>query len=604
MPCASFRKAGIGCLTLFCCSSVVWANGELPTYRAQNVTVTASPFLDFGQWFSGQTIDAETIEEAPQKNLPGLLRYQLGTPVLSAGGMGQSTSLFLRGAEARHTLFLIDGVQIGSATTGLAAIEHFPTAMLGRVDVFKGNMSALYGSGALGGVLNLTTKQNNEAPKPYVSMGVGNRRSYQLTSQYGGKVNDTQFYVGVNTQGTQGQTAMVDGTQGPVNNDDDSYHNQSVFASFSQKITDRSEVGLRLFHIHANTRYDNPYAASINDDQLLKSTNQAFIGYWKMQILPNWSSHLSLSETVDKMQDYNNGHKDSTFETKNRQIFWKHQIDIDAQQRVTAGVDWLEQRVNSSTDYDRTKRDVKSIYAGYQVNLSNHHVMANLRYDDYSDVGDATTYLLGYRYDLTPAWQLGANVGNAFTAPTFNHLYFPSFGNKDLKPEKSTNQEVHIQYRGQDFQMRLTGFHSRIRNLIGGYPIRNFAKSKITGVEAQLAFDFSPFLLQVNATLQNPKDRETGERLNRRTKQHGLVQLDYTQGPWRAGAQWFVSGNKIDNGKEIGGYGVLNLNLSNQIHKHWQIGAAIDNVFDRDYQELDGYKATERTLWLQLTYRP
>ena len=579
------------------------ATNDIPLYRADPVTVTATPLINFGNWMASESIYTEEIEQSQQNNLPGLLRYQLGTPMLSTGGLGQSTSLFLRGAEARHTLFLVEGVPIGSATTGLSAIERFPASIFGEVNVFKGNMSAVYGSGALGGVIDATLRKHEGDPKFSATSGFGNQKNYRITTQYGGKINDTQFFIGLNTQGTEGQSAMIDSVQGAVNPDKDSHHNQSATASISQKLSGGSEIGLHLLYIKANTQYDNPYAA-ITDNQQIKANNHAMIAYWKIPISAVWQSHFSVSETTDKMKDYINGHQTDLFETRNRLFFWRNQLNLADNQTITAGIDLLEQKVASSVNYDQNKRDIKSLYAGYNAGFSRHYVMLNLRYDHYSDVGSATTYLAGYRYAITNQWQVGVTTGNAFTAPSFNLLYYPQFGNPDLKPEKSTNQEISLHYLGKKDHLRITGFRSKIRDLIGGFPIRNFARSEITGIELNYMHFFDPLTLRVNLTAQNPKDKENNDRLNRRTRHHGLIRLDYEKGVWQAGAQWFISGNKVDNGIAIGGYGIVNLNLSRQIHKNWRLGGSIENLFNRVYSELDGYQANNRLFWLQLTYQP
>ncbi|MGA7749099.1 MAG: TonB-dependent receptor, partial [Gallionella sp.] len=329
-----------------------------------------------------------------------------------------------------------------------------------------------------------------------------------------------------------------------------------------------------------------------------------------------WHSSVRLAQGTDDSHSYTNGVQSSRFQTQSNQLTWQNNLKIADNQHVDLAAEYLDQAVSSDTLYTQTTRNVKSLLGGYVGGYGAQQVQLNLRQDNYSDFGVANTGLLGYGAQFTEALRFTATISNAFKAPTFNDMYYPPIpgyqGNPNLKPERSKNTEAGLHYAANGQRADAVYFNNRISDLIacnaGCTTVVNIDQAQIDGGEFGYAGEFGNTRLKANATFQNPRDAVTGQVLLRRAKEFANMAASHDSGAWEMGAEVRYSGARQDydlNGNPVTltGYTLLNLTARYSIDKNLSVSAHLDNLFDRDYEEVYAYNTLGRTLFIGLNYQ-
>ncbi|WP_150683613.1 TonB-dependent receptor plug domain-containing protein [Pandoraea iniqua] len=560
-------------------------------------------------------ITREDIEQSQAQDLPTLLRGQAGVEIVQNGGFGTSASIFMRGAASNASLVLIDGVPVNSATTGTTNIAQIPVSQIDHIEIVRGNVSALYGSQAVGGVIQIFTRKGDGGPpRAYAEIGYGTNNTTQANAGIAGSFNDgkTNFSLDVSRFHTNGISAIdprfYPKNVNPNRNGDD---NTSVSASISQKLGDTWEVGARLFQSDGSSSYDNAYGkpTDLNDTD---ARVRQITGYAKGNVTDKWSTRFSVTQGDDYSYNYLNGKGNGNFHTSSNQIDWGNEYAFMPDQKLIAGYTRLEQTVESSTNYGRNNRHVDSGYLGYEGTFGKHQVQANVRRDVYSDFGGANSYWVGYGYNLTQQWKLMANASDGFRAPTFNDLFYPGYGNPNLQPERSISKELGVQFNGGERLglVKLTGFQTKYTNLIQGltvfpYTASNVAKARVEGLE--LTYTGRPLFgvdVRASFTRQNPTDLDADKQLARRAKQFGSVGLSKRFDKFTVGGDVFYSGERYDSGgQHLGAYTLVNLQARYDIDKSWYVSAHLDNVFNKNYQTVYAYNTIGRAIYVTLGWK-
>jgi vitamin B12 transporter len=559
-------------------------------------------------------ITREDIEQSQAQDLPTLLRGQAGVEIVQNGGFGTSASIFMRGAASNASLVLIDGVPVNSATTGTTNIAQIPVSQIDHIEIVRGNVSALYGSQAVGGVIQIFTRKGDGGPpRAYAEVGYGTNNTTQANAGIAGSFEDgkTRFSLDVSrfhTNGISAQDPRFFPKVNPNRNGDD---NTSVSASLSRKFGDTWEVGARLFQSDGSSSYDNAYGkpTDLNDTD---ARVRQISGYAKGNITDKWSTRFTVTQGDDYSYNYLNGQGNGNFHTSSNQIDWANEYAFMPDQKLIAGYTRLEQTVESNTNYGRNNRHLDSPYLGYEGTFGKHQVQANVRRDVYSDFGGANSYWLGYGYNLTKQWKFMANASDGFRAPTFNELFYPGYGNPNLQPERSISKELAVQFNGGERLglVKLTGFQTNYTNLIQSltvfpYTAANVAKARVEGLE--LTYTGRPILgvdVRASFTRQNPTDLDADKQLARRAKQFGSVGLSKTFDKFTVSGDVFYSGERYDTGgQHLGAYTLLNLQARYDIDKSWYVSAHLDNVLNKNYQTVYGYNTLGRAIYVSLGWK-
>ena len=580
------------------------------------VTATREPQPLNQSLASTTLITAQEIRQSQAPDVPALIKDVAGVEFAQSGGVGQQGSLFLRGSNSNHVLVLLDGVRINSATTGSTAIDQLMLDQIDHIEVVRGNVSSLYGSEAIGGVIQIFTRRGKGTPAFNASGGTGTHDTQRVSAGFGGQSGSTNFDVQVSRYKTAGVSAIKPRIVPTVNPDKDGYDNTSLSANVRHAFDADNSVSASVFQSRGNAQFDNAFGlpADVNnsvttlDKYALQSDNQ---------LAEAWHSKLQWSVGMDDSKNYLNGLPDLFngyyFGTRNRQLSWQNDVRLNADNSVLLGAERLEQHVASNTAYTRTSRSSNSLFGGYTGNFGAHQVQANLRQDRYSDFGSANTWRLGYGYVFNSAWRATASVSTAFKAPTFNDMYAPAIwgGNPNLRPERSRDREVGIHYAAGGQQFDATYFDNRISDLITyQFPSNvNLNRVRIDGMEAGYRGQFGNTGIKASLTLQNPRDVQTGLRLLRRARSYANIGLNHQFGAWELGGEWQYSGAREDIDintyarTRLAAYDLVNLTASYAIDKHLNLSLRAANIFNRDYMLVHGYNTPGRTLFVSLNYR-
>ena len=554
------------------------------------------------------------IERSQARDLPTLLQNLAGMEITQSGGMGGVASLFMRGAESRHALVLVDGLPMNNLNFNLAALEHLPLNGIERIEVVRGNVSSLYGSAALGGVVQIFTRQNSSklGKGPWLEtnaqLGSNQFRSGQVSA---GQSWASGFGVNASSENiqTQGFNAINPLQRPNTNTDLDGYKRQSNAINFSQEF-EAGRIGLMLRETHADVQYDSQWGPANQADESKSVLRNALLNAsYKASSQLQW--HFSLGQQADKLNAAVTAYPyfvNSQSKTSSVGAVWT----LWPQHSLTSGYESTRQKIASDTAYNPTERTLDSWRLGYQAQLKNQQWQLNVRRDQYSDFGEANTWYAGYGYFLTPALRVKASASTGFMAPTFNDLYYPWGGNPLLKPEKARSNEVGLQYIQAKWNARLTAFENRYTNLIDNdqfWTRTNIAKAKNQGIEVALAgqWQMPGWGVQqwrLSMTSQDPQNEMTQQALARRAKTLAQAGLTQSWGYWDTGLQLRYSGARVDDANILAAYTLLDLTATRALTPDLRLNLRLENATNQNYQSIYGYNMPKRGVFVGLRWAP
>lgn len=589
---------------------------SLPVFVGDTIVVTpagtAQPLASSLQHTS--VITRADIESSAALDLATLLRQESGVEIAQTGGLGSQAAIRIRGSESDHVLVLIDGVRVNSASTGATALDQLILDEIERVEIVRGNVSSVYGSEAIGGVVQIFTRRGAGTIRPAVTVGLGTDDTRKLAAAIGGALGDTRLHLGVARTQSDGFSSVraefvpTPFVFAPADVDDDAYENTTFNLALSHRLSQDHAVGLTGFRSDGDAAFDGAFSNHS------KQTLTALSVYSENRWMPRWQSRIQASQGSDHLDVDLDGVPGDSLRTRNRQLVWHNTVDV-GPGALRLGVEGLWQRFESNQTYAEDARRVGSVFAGYTAALGPHELQLNLRHDDYTDVGGATTGLIGYGYRLTPALRVSGSYSTAFRAPTFNELYGPFGSNPALDPERAHSVELGLTYSGALGLARATAFATRTRKLINFVPptftATNVDRAENRGVELSWQGRLAGLDARAAYTAQNPEDAVTGLGLLRRADSFGSVSLGGGLDDaldWRA--EVLASGARPDIHATtfartmVPGYAVLNLSLGWRPAPDWTLTGKLLNAFDKDYSLVHGYNTQGRALFVELAYQP
>lgn len=560
----------------------------------------------------------QDIRDSLAVDLPALLQREAGIEISQSGGLGGNASLFTRGGRSAQTLVLVDGVRVEDAGFGTTAIQHLMLDDIDRIEIARGNVSSLYGSGAIGGVVQVFTRRGSGALAPYGEAMAGSRDTTRLVAGYGGEVGDlsgsTRLNVSALRLDTRGFSAIDPRLAPLANPDDDGYRNESVSASLAQRLGASHEIGVRVLRTRAKIDYDDSFTGPTSVQTAAQDLGMAQL-YWDAQLLERWKSRITAAEGTDYRTDFLDGAFAFRSNTRNRQLTWNNDVSLTPAHGVSLSLERLEQEMDNST-FGQQKRDANSVRLGYLGRLGAHSLQANVRNDKYSDFGNADTHFLGYGFDLTDAWRLTASTSTAFRAPTFQDL-FGFGGNPQLRPERARTNELGVQWASGASRVRTVAFHTDYQDAITfdnvTFTAQNVRKAKVTGVETSYGGRVAGIDLRAALTLQDAVEQEPGEvelPALRRAKAFGSIAALRTFGRWRLGGELLASGPRPDvdiatfERVELASYTVVNLLARFEYNRNLYFTARLENAFDEAYQLVHGFNTAPRGLFISVGWQP
>ncbi len=534
------------------------------------------------------------IERAQALDVPTLLRQVAGVEVTQSGPAGTQSSVFLRGAESRHTLVLVDGVPVNNLNFSTATLEHLALSNIERIEIVRGNVSSLYGSAALGGVIQIFTRNGAGASGFNVSAQAGSRGLAQ--AQAAARVElapGTRMTFSAESQKDDGFNA-IDQVKIPGTNPDiDGYRRRAFAFGLSQDVG-RGAVELNVREATGVSGYDSEYGPADQADVSTSVLRSAVLSarfalgdaVW-LEAAFNTNAD-KLNATVTAYPYFVNSFMDGS----SLGVQWT----IAPQQSMTAGIESTRQRIESDTVYNNSQRTLDSARLGYQAMLGDHQLQFNLRQDRYSDFGSASTWFAGYANHLSDAWRINASLSTGFNAPTFNDLYYPYGGNAALAPEKLQSRELGLQYVSRVGEARVVWFSNRFTDLIGNdenFNRVNISSARNDGLEWSLRANAGEVQWRASVTAQDPVNEDSGERLSGRAALLGQVGADTRTGAWEWGANLRFQGaraNGPQSTKAMDAYSVIDLRGSRMLDRSWKLFGRIDNLLDARYETVYGYR--------------
>ena len=595
---------------LFATSTIAQQNTLDPvvvtaTRTPQSVSNTLAPLV---------LITRKDIEKSQANSLQQLLSGLPGIDITSIGGLGSNSSIYTRGTKTAHTLFMVDGVRIGSATLGETAFQDIPLHLVERIEILRGPRSSLYGSRAMGGVIQIFTRKAKEDTEANVFVGTGTHNTSELSAGVTGSTGKAKFNI-------QGSLTKTDGINdlSTSNPDKDGYENQSFTASFTDAVSDLLEIGFNIYYVESDKEYDgtpffNPTVLTdINTSENISTTTSTDI---KLFLADNWDSTIQLATNRDESNNFLNGAENGVFETSQNQIIWQNDIQLTDNHLFTIGYDHLDEDVDSSNPISVNTRYNKAAYAQIQSSYTKQDITLATRHDNNESFKSHTTGNIDWRYRFNKHYSITASYGTAFKAPTFNDLYWPttifSSGNPNLKPEKSKSSEIIIRNKQQNMSWELNLYKTKIKDLIewqevspGFWTPSNVDKANIEGIEASIntILDDWNVLFVVGAI--DPRNEVTDKKLIRRSSKSTKLALDKDFGKYTVGISTTAYGERfedINNTVKLSGYGITNIRTSYKLAKDITLQAKVDNLFDKDFETAKDYNSLDRTIFVSLRY--
>ncbi|MDN4587755.1 TonB-dependent receptor [Xenophilus aerolatus] len=569
-------------------------------------------------------IDRATIERSGASGVADLLARLPGVEISRNGNVGNTTSLFIRGAETRFTAVYLDGVRIDSQSTGGAPWESIPLAQIERIEVLRGPAAAVYGSDAIGGVVQLFTKKGEGKPTPFVSWGVGNRRTQDIQTGISGSAGAFDYSVGASYQQSAGFDVRTPNVR--HNTDADSYKSISGNVRLGWQIGEKHRVDLTALESEMDSGYDAFLSRPFNPLRGVDDRNQYHLRTagltWTAQWTPEYKTRLSVTDSNQRYQTNVKGEQpDYITQTRLRGYLFQNEYRVGSH-LFTAALERREDKLfNPALDsYSTTlfrKRSQDALALGYGFVQGPHSLQLNLRHDDDSEFGGKNTGSIAYGYEFVKNWRVTASAGTAFRAPTL-YQRFSEYGDANLRPETSRNAEVGLRYGDGTTSASLVAYRNRVRNLItfdysstaceslfGCYA--NVNRARYEGVTLAASHRLGDVTLRGSLDYQNPRDVETNHMLPLRAQVHGTLGADWRVGGWTLGAELQASGRRwadAANTQRLGGYGIVNLSASGEVARDLTLVARVDNVADKNYQLVKDYATAGRTVYVGLKWSP
>ena len=603
---------------------------DAPTLGETVVTANRTPQALSDLVGDVSIIDRKTIERSGATGATGVadvLARLPGIEISRSGGVGNTTSLFIRGAETRFTAVYLDGVRIDSQSTGGAGWEGIPLSQIDRIEVLRGPAAAVYGSDAVGGVIQLFTKRGEEGVSPYAGIGFGSKGLRKIEGGVSGKSGlfDYSFGVaheeskGYNVQPASKRNVVKDGYTSP---DRDGYNSTSGNVKLGFQITPDQRLEATLLTSDIKAGYDATVSYRTKPpilfrDDVSNNTLRTAGLTWSAKWNDIYSTRVQVTDSQSVYKTQPSFYRTETnlrgYLFQNEFRFGPHLVTATLERREDA----LENAPTTSSKLLSRDRSQDAISLGYGFVQGPHSLQLHVRHDRDSEFGGKTTGSAAYGYAITPSLRFTASAGTAFRVPTL-YQRFSEYGVSTLRPESSQNVELGMNYAKDGTTAGIVVYRNRVRNLInfvgtatgcastfGCYT--NVNRATLQGATLSASQRLGDVTLRASLDVQDPKDADTGNLLARRSKRHGTLGADWRIAGWTLGAEVQSSSKRYDdaaNTIKLGGYTVLNLSASTQITRDLNLVARVDNVGNKDYQFARLYANAGRTAYVGLKWTP
>ncbi len=570
-------------------------------------------------------VDRDAIENSLAGDVGDILRFHAGLDLGRSGGPGQPLSLFIRGAKSDQSIIMIDGVRINPGTFGGAPLQNLAPELFERIEVVKGPRSAIYGTDAIGGVVNLITRQGGsteaDAMLGYGRYGTG---EFSVAGSYA--AGEASVRAALTGQRSKGFPTFAGDTV------DQGYRNFSGTLAVAGKFAG-VDLGAFYWRAAGTSNYaeqvfgsDFPYPLLGYSGAGEHFVNDVFAAHASGDVAKNWHARLTVSRSVD---DLRQDQADPYDPNLARDYDYTSRDTVDLQNDVSIGDARLVQLLTFGAILTQEQTDSLSFGTHYsegthtqtyylqdQLKLGAGRLLLAVGDYRHPSFGNHATWNAEYGYEATANLLLTASAGTAFRAPSATDRF--GYGaNPDLRPESARNLEVGAKVRvGATQELAFAAFENTIHDLIKtDYPAPifnphnvNINRARIRGLEASWDLHFDAWSLRAEADLQDPRDLSNDNQLLRRTRQSFTLGGTRRFGRAELGVDLLQSGPRQDldvvTGAPLrdGGYLLAALRARLAITPTWSVTARLDNALDRRYQLASGYNTAGRSLFVATRY--
>jgi vitamin B12 transporter len=545
---------------------------------------------------SVEVIDAEEIEARQATIIAELLATVAGVSVVRSGSPGQVTSVFMRGTESDHTLVLWNGIELNDPYFGGFNWAFLPTDGIARVEVARGPFSALYGSDALGGVVQIFSGEREGGT---LRLEIGEDGYARAGLAAGANVGALRLDLAGSLRRGDGRFA------------NEFFDGEDLVARARWQPGEGGSVGL-VARINAaeigipfSSGEPSPERRIARRERELALPFSAAAGGWKLD------GQMSRVATESRFRDPRDFFGFTANDTESEALrlrtvasrrgdgYWLalggevERVEVDDRSSFGVALAGAEQRT-------------WALFGELFGQLGPLRLDLGLRHDDNDVFGAETTPKLGIAVHLPSGWRLHAAWGRGFRAPSVGELFFPFTGNPELDPERSESRELGIGWQRRGWRAGLTGFDNRLRNLIdfdfATFSNVNVGRARSRGVEVTLGWQSERLALRLGATRLDAEDRDSGLPLLRRPRESASVVLTARPGAWTLNLTTRHVGARADVDpvtfarRDNPGYTRLDLAAQWRLDERWAPYLRIENLADREYSEALGFPAPRRNL--------
>ena len=537
-------------------------------------------------------IDREQIDLSLAKDLSQILRFEAGLEIGRNGGPGQATSIFMRGTESNHTLVLIDGVRINPGTIGGAALQNISPEIIERIEIVKGARSSLYGTDAIGGVINVITKKvNSNSINTSVGYGSFNNRTALMDLGYANQ--SSEIGITVNSNQTDGYAIRTD------SDTKRGYENLTSNAYYKKKFSS-SDIAMRYWRSEGKVEYLDFFLSPLDQDYLNESTafeiNNVISDQFKSKIL---LSHIKDDIKQNQSTDY---------VTSKRNVF-DGQLDFSIEKHnIAAGIYISDEEAASFAWGSGYTEDTRSeeFFVQDSIIEGKHRVFIATRYIDHETFGDEIVWNAEYGFDLNDRVSFSGSSGSGFRAPDATDR-FGFGGNINLLPEESNDIQLSASFKKNDnSSYKFEIFDTQISNLIeydmNANKMQNIGRASMKGMQIGYQYTDDIYVFRADLINQRAKNDITNSDLLRRADQSFTLNISRKFNENIFGLSLLASGERKDFGVTLPGYAIVNLTAKLKVTSNLSINAQIENITDKDYQTASNYRMQGASVFVDLAY--
>jgi len=557
---------------------------------------------------SASVITRWEIEQSPAATVIDLIQSEPGIEIGRNGGPGTASSIFMRGQASTNVAVFIDGVKVQRDQYGNLAIIDIPTSNIDRIEILRGNMSALYGEGATGGAIHIFTRQDATQTTPYGTLTLGSRETKDLTAGIQGIANSVTYNLAVQDYKTVNPSTINIAQQPGTNPDKDPYNRKSVYGTVKRKINENTTVGISGNRVDSRVHYDTNTGS--NDDLFADQVTQDITVNAMSKLTEKLQSNASITQSTYSYVETKNGSETRRSEGDQTSLSLLNTLSLD-NKNVTFGLDGTDGDFTSyGSTHERTSIGLFTGLSGksdigidYQFNLRSDEIRSEVASTKYTNKKD--TWLAGLGYSINESTKLTAVYSTSFRAPGTAELSY----NASLKSEEHEGYEIGVSKNTNTWSGRLVRFVTDTTNAITwsgctGVYVCNVGESSNKGFELEANSYLGDVEIKLSHVIQDPKNDTSNTRLARRAQTYSTIGLRGLNWGYDWSTDIIHSGDRLDGSNTLKSYTVTNLTVSKKIASNWTAKLKLENVFDEKYQLAYGYDAVPFGAFLSIQYQP